>query len=207
MSLLFSESPIIGGVAVSAICGAIYCESRILIAATVLCFLFLLFFYRSSDLHINVSSDTVVSPCEGKIVKIIDNDKFIYIAIFMSVLDRHTQVYPADCRVISRTYDATGKFEIVSDLDKSKFNEKKIHELLLDNGATIKLTQIAGFIPHAITSSEDLSKYKAGEYLGMIKFGSRIDMEISKKSLDKTFNMILKENDRVTLGDIIGEYS
>ena len=206
MSLLFYESPILGLISVSAICGAIYSKSNILIGLTVICFICLLFFYRSSTVKLNVSPNVLVSPCEGKIVKIIDKGENIYIAIFMSVFDKHTQIYPADCRVISRVYDATGKFEIVSDLDKSRYNDKKIHKLLLDNGGSVQLTQIAGFIPRAISSSEELTHYKAGDYLGMIKFGSRIDLEISKKSTNGTFSMRVKENDKITLGDIIGEY-
>ena len=206
MSLLFSESPILGSISVLAIGGALYSKSNILIGLTITCFLFLLFFYRSSDIKLDISQDTVVSPCEGKIVKIIDRGENIYLAIFMSVLDKHTQIYPANCNVVSRVYDHSGKFEIVSDLDKSRYNEKKIHKLLLDNGGIIQLTQIAGFIPRAITSSEELTHYKAGDYLGMIKFGSRIDLEISKKSTTGTFNIRAKENDLITLGDIIGEY-
>ena len=206
MSLLFYESPIIGAASVASIGAALYSENKLLIGVSITIFILLLFFYRSFNDVIIASDDDVVSPCEGVVVKIENLGEYIYVAIFMSVINRHTQIYPANCRVISRVFDDTGRFHLVANLDKSKYNEKKIHNLMLDNGGFIQLTQIAGALPRAITSSDDLGSYFAGDYLGMIKFGSRIDLKISKKSMTGEFQLYINENDHVNIGKLIGVY-
>jgi phosphatidylserine decarboxylase len=121
----------------------------------------------------------------------------------MSVFNNHTQIYPANGTVVNRIYDRTGQFNIVVNQEKSRHNEKKIHNIIMNNKKLITITQIAGFLPRCITSSDIIpEKVKAGQYLGMIKFGSRIDItfpgNISK--------LKIKVNDSINIGDDIYTY-
>jgi phosphatidylserine decarboxylase len=94
-------------------------------------------------------------------------------------------------------------------LDKSADNEKNMHYIKLPNGAIIKLTQIAGFLPRMITSSDGVpEKVRAGDYLGMIKFGSRVDLllPISAPNGENLY-MKLKNGDTVSIGEFLGLYT
>ena len=67
----------------------------------------------------------------------------------------------------------------------------------------IKITQIAGFFPRRIVSSEKVdTKIFAGEYLGMIKFGSRVDIEFE----GDISQIKIKNGQKINIGDIIYVY-
>ena len=208
MSLLFSESPLIGIASLSVPFIGVYLKSNFIIGVGIVLVLFLLYFYRYTPLDIeNVQDNCLLSPCEGTVLDILDKHDYYYIPIFLSPFNKHTQIYPANCEVLSRKYDYTGEFNMVMNLSKSKNNEKKIHVLALNNGAVIQLTQISGFLPRMITSENNLGTYRAGEYLGMIKFGSRIDLLMPKVAPDgSTLTLAINRGDCLNIGDYIGEY-
>ena len=100
-------------------------------------------------------------------------------------------------------YDDTGKFELANNVRKSRFNEKKIHIIQMKNGIEVKVTQIAGFFVRRIVSpKKGNEKVMAGEYLGIIKFGSRVDLEF-EGDISK---IMIKENQKINIGDIIYTY-
>jgi len=80
-----------------------------------------------------------------------------------------------------------------------------MHYILANNGAVVKVTQIAGFLPRRITS-ENKVNVKAGEYLGMIKFGSRVDLMFPMKVGDTEFKRRVIVGNKLNIGDIIGLY-
>ena len=64
----------------------------------------------------------------------------------------------------------------------------------------VKVTQIAGFFPRRIVSTKEVNeKVMAGEYLGMIKFGSRVDLEFD----GDISKILIKENQKINIGDMI----
>jgi len=210
MSLLLQESPILGGIVIASVALSIYHKkSNLIICICILALLFLLYFYRYFPTDIqDIPDNVILSPCEGKIINITDRYGYYYIAIFMSPFNVHYQIYPVNGKVIKREYDRTGQFNVVMNLGKSRNNEKKRHYIRMKNNNTLLLTQIAGFLPRVITSSDQENlNVKAGDYLGMIKFGSRIDMIIPKKAEDGS---ILKLNvnvsDNIKVSDYLGEY-
>ncbi len=208
MSLLFSESPIISAGIIVAIVAGFAIGSNLVVGVSVFLLIFMLYFYRYTHVDYGIINDnTLISPCEGTVLDVLDRHDHYYIPIFLSPMNKHTQIYPANCRVLQRTYDRTGEFAMVMNLSKSQNNEKKIHTLQLVNGTVMSLTQIAGFLPRMITSSEDLTNYKAGDYLGMIKFGSRIDLLIPKNGADGSqLQLNIKKDDPLNLGDLIGTF-
>lgn len=121
----------------------------------------------------------------------------------MNLLNNHTQIYPINGTVVNRIYDDTGIFKLINYIHKSRYNEKMIHIIKTNNNKILKLIQIAGFFPRAIVASEQVPEIvHAGKYLGMIKFGSQIDLifpgDIS--------NLKVKFNQMINIGDIIYKY-
>jgi phosphatidylserine decarboxylase len=130
-------------------------------------------------------------------------DNKINISIYLNILNNHTQIYPVNGVLLKTIYDKTGKFELANDIRKSRFNEKKIHTIKMENGGEVKITQIAGFFPRRIVSTKKVNeKVMAGEYLGMIKFGSRVDLEF-EGDISK---VMIKEGQMVNIGDMIYSY-
>jgi phosphatidylserine decarboxylase len=172
-SLLFKESPVIGQISILLM---VITYTHKYFIASVVVFIALLIFYRYEPCTKRYPNNILLSPADGNITHIEQKGTTAHISIFMSVFNGHTQIYPVNGEVIKRIYDNTGQFNIVINKSKSRFNEKKIHTLRTDHGI-VTVTQIAGFLPRRISSSEKTPELvQAGEYLGMIKFGSRIDL-------------------------------
>lgn len=209
-SLLFDESPVLGILPIVAAITAYNYKYTNLAYACVVLLVCLWMFYRYSPYTKRHPDNAIVSPCEGKVLLIEDRYDHYYIPIFLSVFNKHTQIYPVNGTVVNRRYDHTGKFEIVMYLDKSVDNEKKLHHIVMNSGAVISVTQLAGLLPRMITSSDVVPlKVNAGDYLGMIKFGSRVDLLLPKTAPDGTklkLHPSIKANRAISIGDSIGMY-
>jgi phosphatidylserine decarboxylase len=169
----------------------------------------MLYFYRYyPDTNI-YSDEALICPCDGTITEMKKVKNYQYISVFLSPFNIHTQVYPVNGTVVKRHYDHSGKFDIVTDAYKSRDNEKKIHYIMNKKNALIKLTQIAGFLPRRISSSDKINeKVQAGSYLGMIKFGSRVDLLFPLTTPTHKFSLKSKwkVGERIHCSELIGDY-
>ena len=201
-SLLFSGSPLLGFFVLFSLFISVYIHyTPCIIFFSVLLFLLLLF-YRNYECSVNYSDNVVVSPADGVIQYIEDYPDYFCIGIFLGVHNIHTQVYPVNGKVVERYYDETGKFDLVVDGTKGRDNEKKIHTIKTRKGTNVVVSQIAGFLPRRIASDDAVRNHvKAGQYLGIIKFGSRVDLKIQKPF---TLSPVFRINSRVYIGDILG---
>jgi len=174
----------------------------ILIAAV-----FLAFFYRKPKITLRPHEHHVVrSPAFGRVLKIQDHlGDHLFVAIFLSPLDIHYQVSPVNGVVRQVDYDATGTFELAYNETKSRANEKSITYIDTPHG-TFTLYQIAGFLVRRIdTYVRPRDKVTSGELIGLIKFGSRVDLIIPKAS---QFTLLVREGEYLQGSDsVIGHYS
>lgn len=173
----------------------------------ILCILIALaFFYRYPRENIRIGNeDQVYSPAYGRVMSIQKrDDNTIFIAIFLSPLDIHYQFSPVSGVVKSIEYDATGKFELAYELNKSSENEKCIHTIENKNGE-FKVYQIAGMLVRRITYYDSVGeRLESGQKLSLIHFGSRVDIIIPRA--DK-FVLRVKKGDYVSGSNtILGEY-
>ncbi len=155
---------------------------------------FLIFFYRKPINIIRVNNENeVYAPAYGKIMDIIYNsDNTLTIPIFLSIFDIHRQNFPISGKIIDVQYDHNGKFELAYKINKSNTNEKVIHSIVNKNG-TFKIIQIAGFLARRIKYYNNPNTViQSGEELGLILFGSRVDIIIP--NADK-FSLFVKKND------------
>jgi len=97
------------------------------------------------------------------------------VSIFMSVFDVHINRSPIDGRVRKMAY-VPGKF-LNADLDKASEENERQHFLIESDGFAIGVTQIAGLIARRIlTFVQEGDSVQAGQRIGMIRFGSRVDV-------------------------------
>jgi phosphatidylserine decarboxylase len=134
--------------------------------------------------------------------EIIINNNHIHVIIYLSLLDSHTQHYPINSKIINQIYDDTGKYEIDYKIEKSNDNNKFITKLQTKYGNII-IKQIAGKYVRSIQVDDSINDHGvSGDIMGMIKFGSRVDIIIPKQH----FNLLINKNTFVTPNTIIGHF-
>ena len=199
-TLLFRESPFIVILLIIVCLITLIYKYYFIFTVSLLLLIILMIFYRYKPHNKRYDNNTIVSPANGCITYAEQNGELVNISIYLNFLNNHTQIYPVNGIVIERLYDKNGKFELANNINKSRYNEKKIHTIKMENNNIVKVTQIAGFFVRRIVSSNKVpEKVMAGEYLGMIKFGSRVDIEFP----GTISNLKVKCGENINIGDII----
>lgn len=144
---------------------------------------FIVYFFRDPDRVVPNAAGTVVSPADGRVIAIEKADETPYydgeckkISIFMSVFNVHINRIPYEGMVSSISY-FPGKF-IAANRDKaSSDNERNAVFIETDQGQRITAVQIAGLIARRIICHIQSGEIvRRGQRLGMICFGSRVDL-------------------------------
>ena len=146
-----------------------------------------------------IVEDSVLAPADGEIAAnevVMENeyfhDKRRQVSIFMSIYDVHINFFPFDGEVTYYKYHP-GKFLLAFKPKSSTDNEHNTIILKDKKGREIMVRQIAGFVARRIVCSlQPGDTAIVGEELGMIRFGSRVDVllpldaEVNVKIGDKT---------------------
>lgn len=137
--------------------------------------LFCLYFFRDPDRSIP-DGPVVVSPADGKVVGIrTDDPASTRISIFLNVFDVHVNRAPIAGKITTVDY-SRGKFLVASREIASSENERNTVFIQGDN-TSVGFSQIAGLIARRIVFSKKPGDAVAkGERVGLIKFGSRVDV-------------------------------
>jgi phosphatidylserine decarboxylase len=124
----------------------------------------------------------ILAPADGKVVSLIETDEPAFLAgrscrlsIFMNVFDVHVNRYPTAGTVDYRHYNP-GKFGHAGTEKSSLDNEQSSVGLTTARGKVL-VRQIAGLIARRIVTDHNVgTQVKQGDRLGMIRFGSRVDL-------------------------------
>src|SRR2546426_8492982 len=124
----------------------------------------------------------VIAPADGKIVDVAVVDEPTYlnaratrISIFMSVFDVHVNRYPASGTIELVRYHR-GKF-LHAASDKASLDNEQASVGVRTSRGPVLVRQIAGLIARRIvTDGTPGEQARQGERLGMIRFGSRVDV-------------------------------
>lgn len=150
-------------------------------AAGILIFLglFVFYFFRDPERSIPSDADVVVSPADGHVVEIVDeplgSTMGHRISIFLAIWDVHVQRAPVAGR-IARVVYRPGKFYAALRAVASDRNEQNVIELNGVKGRVV-FKQIAGAIARRVICWKQVGHTVArGERVGMIRFGSRVDL-------------------------------
>ena len=145
----------------------------------VLLTLFFLWFFRDPERPIPNLAGALVSPADGKVTDIsevvADGVRRLRISIFLSVFDVHVNRAPIS-GVIREVRYQRGKFLNAMNAVSAEQNEQNI-VTVEGEGHTVIFKQIAGLLARRIVFSKQVGdSVKRGERVGLIKFGSRVDV-------------------------------
>lgn len=151
-----------------------------IVAICIITVLFLVWFYRDPSAFYNWNDNEVVAPSYGTVYEIHDHPDRYHIITFLDPLDVHRQYVPVNGLLREQEYDRSGNFHLAFRLCKSNMNEKMIHVFETAFG-DITVCQVAGFLTRRIVSyAKAPDTVQAGQPLGLIKLGSRVDITIPK---------------------------
>jgi phosphatidylserine decarboxylase len=196
---------ILGGAAFAAAAGFLWPRSVLLAGAGLLFTLFSLWFFRNPDRTPPGGSGTVVSPADGKIVYAGDSPPGRYmkesgkrVSIFMSPLDVHVNRAPVSGEVVSVAYHP-GEYHVASVDKASLSNEQNGVTILTQEGHAVTYVQIAGMVARRIVCDvKGGDTVRQGQRVGMIRFGSRVDLYLPPDTLLRVSNV-----DRVLAGETV----
>jgi phosphatidylserine decarboxylase len=143
--------------------------------------LFVTFFFRDPERIFVVEHNQVLSPADGRVVSIRKEHGNEALSIFLSVFDVHINRAPIE-GVIHKIEYKKGKFLAAFDERASIENEQ--NSITIENsGRAVRFVQIAGLIARRIVCwKREGEKLHAGERIGLIKFGSRVDVFLPEGS-------------------------
>jgi phosphatidylserine decarboxylase len=139
-------------------------------------------FFRDPERTGERGPQLIIAPADGKVVSVIETDepaffgdRTLRVSIFMNVFNCHVNRYPADGTVAYRHYHA-GRFGHAGTDKASLVNEQSSVGLETPHGKLL-IRQIAGLIARRIVTDHPVGTVvHQGERLGMIRFGSRVDL-------------------------------
>tara|TARA_B100001123_G_scaffold353049_1_gene404863 strand:- start:527 stop:1171 length:645 start_codon:yes stop_codon:yes gene_type:complete len=173
------------------------------IVLTIWCY----YFFRDPERQSIDNEDYLVSPADGLIIQShetngpkelgLENKKLHKISIFMNVFDCHVNRSPCSGTITEILYKP-GKFFNAS-LDKaSEDNERNYYKIKNNLEEEVIVVQIAGLIARRIVTETSVNEnIKQGKRIGMIRFGSRVDIYF------ENYKPLIKVNQKAISGETL----
>ena len=174
------------------------------VVATVWC----AFFFRDPPRVTPLREGLVISPADGRVSSIaevdspvetgVEGERRMRVSIFMNVFDVHINRAPVAGRIANVTYNP-GRFVNAAFDKASEDNERQGILIEMAGGVNVAMVQIAGFIARRIVRFVKRGdQVGAGERIGMIRFGSRVDVY-----LPNGHNPLIAVGQRVVAGETV----
>ena len=163
--------------------------------------IFTFYFFRDPERVVPLGDDILVSPADGLITNISEykegKKSYTKVSIFLSVFNVHIQRLPLSGQITKIDY-IEGKF-INATLDKASEENERLRLTLKSGSNVIYITQIAGLIARRIICYlKTNERVNQGERYGIIKFGSRVDIEFPN-----SFNLMVNIGQQCIGGETI----
>lgn len=171
-------------------------------AALVAGFLVLLFF-RDPARRFDGPAGTVIAPADGVVMEIalvedpeIGPGKFHRVVTFLSVFDVHVQRCPVEGEVVHSQLRRGAKLAAFKP-EVGEKNEAWTNVFVRANGDRVGVRQLAGLLARRVVSYLKVGDRKArGEHLGVIKFGSRVDLFVPA-----SYRVLVAKGQRLSNGE------
>ncbi len=159
-------------------------------------------FFRDPKRQLPLATPVILSPAEGKVLEIVPNEvfpmapagiNFTRISIFLSVFNVHINRAPVTGQLKQLTYHP-GKFMMAFHPKASLDNEQSHLLFSTPEGTLVGVKQIAGWVARrVVTRIRPGDAVQAGQSIGLIRFGSRVDVFIPANA-----KICVKPGDKVT---------
>ncbi|NYB51039.1 MAG: phosphatidylserine decarboxylase family protein [Methanobacteriaceae archaeon] len=177
---------------------------------------FLMQFFRDPKRHIPQNDGLIVAPADGRVFKgkidrvktvhyhdplmkyiLSPGGKGILVSTFMSPFDVHVNRAPISGTIV-KTKHYSGKFKIAM---RNVLTENEKNLIVIDSEyGKVGVIQIAGFVARRIVQYVEVGDHvKTGDRLGMIRFGSRVDLIIPFENTE----LLVSEGKKPTAGETI----
>ena len=165
------------------------------------------YFFRDPERFPINDENYLLSPADGLISQItelngpqelgLDNKKYTRVSVFMNDFDCHVNRVPSSGK-ITQIFYKPGEY-INASLDKaSEKNERNYVKMVSKNGEELILVQIAGLIARRIVcEKKENDEIKQGDRIGMIRFGSRVDLYF------ENYQLMVNTNQKTIAGETI----
>jgi phosphatidylserine decarboxylase len=167
-------------------------------------FVFVVYFFRNPHREIPSGRNLIVSPADGKVVKVseLPDGSGHNISIFLNIFDVHVNRAPVQGKICDVQYKR-GLFKVAYDDEASRVNEQNVITIL-GQGIQVTVKQVAGLIARRVICWKKPGENVArGELFGLIRFGSRVDVLVPKD-----VRITVNVGDRVKGGSsILGEHA
>ena len=163
--------------------------------------LWVAYFFRDPERMGERGERLVIAPADGKVVMIteVDEPAFLHgrakrVSIFMNVFNVHVNRYPVGGTVRFVHYNP-GKF-LNAITEKSSLENEQMSVGLESGSVRLLVRQIAGLVARRIvTYSREGEHVEQGDRMGIIRFGSRVDV-----FLPMTSEIVVRAGDLTTAG-------
>jgi phosphatidylserine decarboxylase len=159
---------------------------------------FCLYFFRDPDRTIP-AGPVAVSPADGKVMAVKQEDaQTTRVSIFLNIFDVHVNRSPIAGTISDVNY-MKGEFLVASKEVASTHNEQNVVTIDAPDGVRLVFKQIAGLIARRIVFRKSVGDtVGAGERIGMMKFGSRMDVLFGPE-----WKIVVEAGQRVSAGSSI----
>lgn len=170
---------------------------------------FFIYFFRDPERSVPVEEGLIICPADGRIIvrELVREERFLHqtvqkISIFMNVFDVHVNRAPMAGVIKGMEYQA-GKYVAADRPEAPQVNEQLALLLENDSGIQVVMVQIAGLLARRIISFvKEGSLVDRGERVGLICFGSRVDLYLPEEC-----TLLVDIGDRVKAGSsIVGRF-
>jgi phosphatidylserine decarboxylase len=139
-------------------------------------------FFRDPERPGQRGERLILAPADGKVVGVTETEepaffqsRAVRVSIFMNVFNCHVNRYPTDGTVRYRHYNP-GKFGHAA-AEKSSLDNEQSSVGLVTNRGKVLIRQIAGLVARRIVTDHEVgTTVQQGQRMGMIRFGSRVDL-------------------------------
>ncbi len=162
-----------------------------------------LLFFRDPGRVYGGSDEAVLAPADGRVTRVdevedpeVGAGRYHRVVTFLSLFDVHVQRYPVSGELV-RSERRAGRKVAAFRADAGDLNERHLTVIRGAGGDLVAVRQIAGLLARRVVAyGRSGQGVRRGERLGIIKFGSRVDLLLPAAS----YRLEVRRGDRVKNG-------
>jgi phosphatidylserine decarboxylase len=162
-----------------------------------------LLFFRDPARGSSAPADVLLAPADGKVLSVdviedpeVGQGRRRRVVTFLSVFDVHVQRAPTAGEVIA-SHTRPGEKLAAYRPEAGARNEQHLTVLRQGGGVVVGVRQIAGLVARRVVGYlREGNRVERGQLLGVIKFGSRVDLIVPEN-----YEILVRPGDRVRNGE------